>query len=141
MHYIIVSLYPPALLVNCTWYEVPVIDDDIFEDTQSFYLILKSYIPQIAVDNSSPITVYIEDNDSKSLIYSVEKIGINAFSPSLPPSPPAVVTVSFGMKEYIVEEGSSARVCLEFEEDVQRPFEVNITRQLLDDIIDGNNRL
>ena len=68
--------------------------------------------------------------------------------PSLPPSPlslpsppPAVVTVSFAMKEYIVEEGSSARVCLEFEEDVQRPFEVNITRQLLDDIIDGNNRL
>ena len=45
------------------------------------------------------------------------------------------------MKEYIVEEGSSVRVCLEFEEDVQRPFEVNITRQLLDDIIDGNNRL
>jgi hypothetical protein len=41
------------------------------------------------------------------------------------------------MKEYIVEEGSSARVCLEFEEQVQRPFEVNVTRQLLDDIIDG----
>ncbi len=48
------------------------------------------------------------------------------------------MTVSFEMKEYIVEEGSSARVCLEFEEQVQRPFEVNVTRQLLDDIIDGN---
>ena len=45
------------------------------------------------------------------------------------------------MKEYIVEEGSSVRVCLEFEEEVQRPFEVNITRLLLDDIIDGNNKI
>ena len=41
------------------------------------------------------------------------------------------------MKEYIIEEGTSAMICLEFEEDVQRSFEVNITRQLLYDIIDG----
>ena len=51
------------------------------------------------------------------------------------------MTVSFGMKEYIVEEGSSTTVCLEFEEDVQRPFEVNITRQLLADVLDGKKML
>ena len=60
----------PAPLINCTLYEVPIIDDEIVEDIQSFSLILKSSIPQIEVDNSDPPTVYIEDNDSKSTINS-----------------------------------------------------------------------
>lgn len=66
LHHLCLSTAP---LVNCTLYEVPVIDDNIYEDTQSFYLVLKSYVPQITVYNSSPITVYIEDNDSKSLSF------------------------------------------------------------------------
>ena len=44
------------------------------------------------------------------------------------------------MKEYVVEEGSSVSVCLRFEEYVQRSFEVNITRQLLADVLDGNKQ-
>ena len=67
MQYIahIVYTITAAPLTSCTEYEVPVIDDSIFEDTQSLSLYLKSSIPQIEVDNSVPITVYIEDNDSK----------------------------------------------------------------------------
>ena len=46
-------------------FEVPVIDDDIVEDTQSFELILRSPFLQLSVNNTDPITVYIEDNDSE----------------------------------------------------------------------------
>ena len=54
-----------APLISCVSFEVPVIDDDIFEDIQSFELLLRSPFPQLTVNNSEPITVYIEDNDSE----------------------------------------------------------------------------
>lgn len=41
------------------------IDDNIVEDVQAFNLVLRSPIPQIYVNDSEQITVYIEDNDSE----------------------------------------------------------------------------
>ena len=45
--------------------------------------------------------------------------------------------MSFELKEYIVEEGATASVCLEFEESVERSFEANVTRQPLDTVLEG----
>ena len=57
--------------MSCMSFEVPVIDDDIVEDVQSFELILISPFPQLEVNNTYPITVYIEDNDSECWILVV----------------------------------------------------------------------
>ena len=45
------------------------------------------------------------------------------------------------MKEYVVAEGTSTEICLDFEESVQRGFEANVTRQPLVDILSGNQIL
>ena len=51
----------------------------------------------------------------------------------------AEVTISFELKEYIVEEGANTSVCLQFDEMVQRSFEANVTRQPLVDVLDGKD--
>ena len=52
-------------VMSCMSFEVPVIDDDIVEGVQSLELILISPFPQLAVNNTDLIRVYIEDNDSE----------------------------------------------------------------------------
>ena len=46
-------------------FEVPIIDDGIVEDVQSFQLLVRSYSQYIEAHNYDPIVVYIEDNDSE----------------------------------------------------------------------------
>ena len=57
--------YFPAPILGCESFYVPVIDDDIYEDTQIFELVLRSDSSHILVDDSSVFSIYIEDNDSK----------------------------------------------------------------------------
>ena len=45
--------------------------------------------------------------------------------------------MGFKEKEYVIEEGGVEYICLQFEEAVQRSFEVNVTEQALLDVLEG----
>ena len=49
------------------------------------------------------------------------------------------MTVSFEEKEYFAEEGSAVTICIEYEESVQRSFEVSLSLLSVMGVYDGIN--